>query len=73
MVLFLEMLLECFQASEAEILRSFGFDAAQPMAYVVEDDFAYSIILLEFATGFYCFSLTSTPCCHWFLHQIKIQ
>lgn len=51
-ILFLEVLSECFQASEARVLRSFSFDAAKPMGYVVEDDCSYSIILLEFAEGF---------------------
>lgn len=51
-ILFLEVLSECFQASEARVLRSFSFDVAKPMGYVVEDDCSYSIILLEFAEGF---------------------
>lgn len=51
MILILEILSECFQASEAKVLRSFGF-VAKPMSYVVEDDCSYSIILLVFATGF---------------------
>lgn len=47
MILFLEVVSECFQASEAKVLRSFGF-VAKPMGCVV-DDCSYSVILLEFA------------------------